>query len=1256
MGDEDPARYVHYFTVSGLDLNFGLEVDEAVSSLEGRLPQEQSPLERSYKPRILRHYPDITSWSHFNPEALSRLCLPQGLRFCTQSEKDTVPPSCHPFIMTREDGSKSCGFSLVYFEEVKDMNICHALHTLQKMYTTDAESGTVGTIKKTDRIRPSSATRPNNERSRSLPRHYTTRLSGSSLDLSGARYDFRKDTLYVSKSISIICSQPFVNTSSQVLHSIHKFINKHDYDIHVLESFIYNLLYDIPLPSPGRSVRFWCLGGEASISRPKEPDELPIFDYPLLDFFDILGIEPAIKLLTCVMLEHQTLVFSSDCQKLMLVCESIISLIYPFDYPHVYVPILPPMLENFLDAPVPYIMGLVRRSPDINIYNRAAVCIVDIDNNELELPEELPQFPYEEDLIQEIQDLIVEYGGTEGASMLKSQATEQLEMINDNRIIDSTVERLNQMIQQFENMGAGGGKNRQTHKEKMILNAAVREVFVHRFGHMFHSFEHFVIVNDEQDLNLTPQSDTPQNFDKISFLSDQIQAHLPFLSRFLETQAFSNFVDGHVQSIESGTAFQTAFEVRLRNLNYQFGENLVRTPTYERYDGSAKKIELLKHRFQKVELTVSPQKSNRRTSNSHRQVTPGIFPNLEPSLFEKRLPDNSTTAVFIKGDRRSKLLDVNLVPPQKIAMLSPSQSSIAETNWKFVNQLLKETKQKTKRILLEKLGQEAVEWGHGKIGFSGTEENMLVGSLCDLIERIWAHGLQTRHKKCAFWSFLYKYSRHNDRSVKLRGSLGTQAFCIPFISSKPHLLADNARPVQVVLYAPRQRDEDSDSHILAIMHNVTTIHEIKTEIGYSRAWIRLALEQKVLASHLSTMIKDLPLLRSLYKRYAYLRCEDEKEQTLYYLQTLNAVDFSCFTNAYRNSFMLYQVLIFPSQRSGASLSSANLWLHMVGTHSETDYLQIPRGVIHFSFWAKNLGLVTSLRLGHDNSGLTPNWLVEHVLVRNEFTGHCYSFKCGRWLGKNIDDGSVERYLVGHIMPGIPGPAETHEIVKRCANPPEHACPSTSLRSMGPQQEDVEVQTLLSEAINRIIKHHHKSLKERVSWAQLMCGELGLVHSLIQVFSFGFKSARLFGKNLSVWDFFLKVVYDFNQSVAGQPPSASSSPTHSPRRTPSATSSTVPRSTQLRRMYTRLITRIETTCNRLGKDDKFQLFVCLAVHDKLLQRIVADLTKAVAAIQLYDDHSFLRDTELSGYLTHVLDALTGIEIPVDPAMKKSLEQQ
>jgi hypothetical protein len=77
-------------------------------------------------------------------------------------------------------------------------------------------------------------------------------------------------------------------------------------------SFIYNLLYDIPLPSPGRCVRFWCLGDVASISLPRVPLELELFDYPLIEFLAVLGLENVVKLLTCALLEHQILVFSAD--------------------------------------------------------------------------------------------------------------------------------------------------------------------------------------------------------------------------------------------------------------------------------------------------------------------------------------------------------------------------------------------------------------------------------------------------------------------------------------------------------------------------------------------------------------------------------------------------------------------------------------------------------------------------------------------------------------------------------------------------------------------------------------------------------------------------------------------------------------------------------------------------------------------------------------------------------------------------------
>lgn len=43
----------------------------------------------------------------------------------------------------------------------------------------------------------------------------------------------------------------------------------------------------------------------------------------------------------------------------------------------------------------------------------------------------------------------------------------------------------------------------------------------------------------------------------------------------------------------------------------------------------------------------------------------------------------------------------------------------------------------------------------------------------------------------------------------------------------------------------------------------------------------------------------------------------------------------------------------------------------------------------FSIQHKNLGILTTVRIGHDNTGISPKWMVEHVLVRNEISGHTY---------------------------------------------------------------------------------------------------------------------------------------------------------------------------------------------------------------------------------------------------------------------------
>ena len=58
-----------------------------------------------------------------------QLCLPKGLQLRTQ--KVSLEAVFHPFLITREDGSRCYGFSYTFYEQVNSTKICTALHSLQ---------------------------------------------------------------------------------------------------------------------------------------------------------------------------------------------------------------------------------------------------------------------------------------------------------------------------------------------------------------------------------------------------------------------------------------------------------------------------------------------------------------------------------------------------------------------------------------------------------------------------------------------------------------------------------------------------------------------------------------------------------------------------------------------------------------------------------------------------------------------------------------------------------------------------------------------------------------------------------------------------------------------------------------------------------------------------------------------------------------------------------------------------------------------
>ncbi|XP_048342377.1 DENN domain-containing protein 5A isoform X7 [Sphaerodactylus townsendi] len=1287
-----PGRFADYFVICGLDTDTGLEPDE----LSGE-NFEQTPLRRTFKSKVLARYPENVEWNPFDQDAVGMLCMPKGLSFKTQA--DAREPQFHSFIITREDGSRTFGFSLTFYEEVTSKQICSAMQTLYHMH--NAEYDILHTPPTKDKDSCSTIEGCNGTSVSKLQRFNS--------------YDISRDTLYVSKCICLITPMSFMKACRKVLEQLHRAVTSPQPPPLPLESFIYNILYEVPLPPAGRSLKFSGVYGPIICQRPST-NELPLFDFPIKEVIELLGVENMIQLFTCGLLEFQILLYSQHYQRLMTVAETITALMFPFQWQHVYVPILPASLLHFLDAPVPYLMGLHSNGLDdrskLELPQEANLCFVDIDNHYVELPEDLPQFPNKLEFIQEVSEVLMAFGispegnlhCSESASKMKSLRTcdivsdkrngniagspiNSYELLKENETIarlQALVKRTGVSLEKLEvreEIGAKKDLKMQCDEEEFKiyqLNIHVREVFASRFTQMFADYEVFVIQPSQDKESWFTNREQMQNFDKASFLSDQPEPYLPFLSRFLETQMFASFIDNKIMCHDDDDkdpvlrVFDSRVD-KIRLLN-------VRTPTlrtsmYQKcttIDEAEKAIEL---RLAKIDHTaVHPHLLDMKIGQG--KYEPGFFPKLQSDVLSMGPASNKWTKrnapaqwrrkdrqkqhtehLRLDNDQREKYIQEarnlgSTIRQPKLSNLSPSV--IAQTNWKFVEGLLKECRNKTKRMLVEKMGREAVELGHGEVNITGVEENTLIASLCDLLERIWSHGLQVKQdRSCTTFILEDKASVYSattqiwafqtsKRPTLHKGKSALWSHLLHYQENRQRKLTSGSFSTSGILLDSERRKSDASPamsplrvSLIQDMRHIQNISEIKTDVGKARAWVRLSMEKKLLSRHLKHLLSDYELTKKLYKRYAFLRCDDEKEQFLYHLLSFNAVDYFCFTNVFTTILIPYHILIVPSKKLGGSMFTANPWICISGELGETGVLQIPRNTLEMTFECQNLGKLTTVQIGHDNSGLYAKWLVEYVMVRNEVTGHTYKFPCGRWLGKGMDDGSLERILVGELLT-----SHTEVDERQCRTPPLQQSPSMIRRFVTispnnkPKLNTGQIQESIGEAVNGIVKHFHKPEKERGSLTLLLCGEGGLVSALEQVFQHGFKSPRLF-KNVFIWDFLEKAqgyydALDQNELVPEE-------------------------NWQTRaRSFCRFVTAINNTPRNIGKDGKFQMLVCLGARDHLLHHWIALLADCSITAQMYEDTALIKDHTLVNSLIRVLQTLQEFNITLEASLVKGID--
>ncbi|GAB1597749.1 DENN domain-containing protein 3-like [Argonauta hians] len=166
-------------------------------------------------------------------------------------------------------------------------------------------------------------------------------------------------TVYVPQCCALISKQPYFTVMKKCLSVVVsnvEILTCHADQTRKFQKCIRQLSLT-PIPPVGPLSVSVCLFGHAINIHPPSHSSLPIFDLPYNLVFICFSMETIIKILTCILTERQILFVSSSYGLLTIITETFCSFIHPFSWEHAYVPVVPHLCLELLDAPVPFIMG-----------------------------------------------------------------------------------------------------------------------------------------------------------------------------------------------------------------------------------------------------------------------------------------------------------------------------------------------------------------------------------------------------------------------------------------------------------------------------------------------------------------------------------------------------------------------------------------------------------------------------------------------------------------------------------------------------------------------------------------------------------------------------------------------------------------------------------------------------------------------------------------------------------------------------------
>lgn len=112
----------------------------------------------------------------------------------------------------------------------------------------------------------------------------------------------------------------------------------------------------------------------------------------------------------------------------------------------------------------------------------------------------------------------------------------------------------------------------------------------------------------------------------------------------------------------------------------------------------------------------------------------------------------------------------------------------------------------------------------------------------------------------------------------------------------------------------------------------------------------------------------------------------------------------------------YEIIVITGDEKGAG-TDANVFITIYGSNGDSGRRQLRQKFRNlfereqtdrFLLEMLDMGELQKVRVEHDNSGLSPGWLLDRVEVTNTANGVTTIFLCGKWLDTKKADGVIAR--------------------------------------------------------------------------------------------------------------------------------------------------------------------------------------------------------------------------------------------------------